>query len=173
MIFTFVLSAWSVLGASFGPVVILALVWKRTTRQGAVAGLLIGSLVSVIWNNIGVLSAALYEIVPAFILSFAGVVIVSLMTQPSEIEARERERENEIPIESFNTQSRFGLVRVDDGNKGKSPSAVLEDQAQRRHEEQEGGVLSWGKNCRSTLRQRVFRRHSFRDVGSRIAGPAD
>ncbi|HOP05827.1 MAG TPA: sodium/proline symporter [candidate division Zixibacteria bacterium] len=81
MIFTFVLYAWSAMGAAFGPVVILGLLWKRTTRAGAVAGMIVGAVVTVIWKETAVLKAALYELVPAFVLAFLTVVIVSLLTQ--------------------------------------------------------------------------------------------
>jgi hypothetical protein len=166
VIFTFVLSAWSVLGASFGPVIILGLLWKRTTRQGAIAGLLIGSIVSVMWNNVLGLSGALYEIVPAFVLSFAGVIVVSLMSQPSEKEARERGQEYELSIKRSGTRSRVGLARMDlvCSDSVKSPPAFLVDHPHQRHEDQEGGVLGWGRNRRSMWRRRVTRRHALRDI---------
>jgi len=82
VIFEFVLYAWSALGASFGPVVILGLLWKRTTKAGAIAGMLTGSIVTVVWKNVPVLKAALYELVPAFVLAFAAVYIVSVLTSP-------------------------------------------------------------------------------------------
>ncbi|MEA3296945.1 MAG: sodium/proline symporter, partial [candidate division Zixibacteria bacterium] len=82
VIFEFVLYAWSALGASFGPVVILGLLWKRTTAAGAVAGMLTGSLVTVIWRNTPILKAAIYELIPAFVLAFVVVVIVSLISKP-------------------------------------------------------------------------------------------
>jgi len=81
VIFQFVLYAWSALGASFGPVVILGLLWKKTTKAGAIAGMLTGSIVTVVWRNIPTLKAALYELVPAFVLAFAAVFIVSLLTE--------------------------------------------------------------------------------------------
>jgi sodium/proline symporter len=84
VIFEFVLYAWSALGASFGPVLILGLLWKRTTKAGAIAGMLTGSIVTVVWKNIPVLKAALYELVPAFVLALAAVYIVSLLTSPNK-----------------------------------------------------------------------------------------
>jgi len=80
VIFTFVLYAWSVLGASFGPVVILGLLWKKTSKAGAITGMLTGAIVSVAWRNIPVLKSAVYELVPAFILAFLAVWIVSMFT---------------------------------------------------------------------------------------------
>lgn len=80
VIFEFVLYAWSALGASFGPVVILGLLWKKTTRAGAIAGMLTGSIVTVVWKNVPTLKAALYELVPAFVLAFLAVYVISLLT---------------------------------------------------------------------------------------------
>ncbi|MFZ5979279.1 MAG: sodium/proline symporter [Candidatus Zixiibacteriota bacterium] len=80
VIFHLVLYAWGVLGAAFGPVIILGLLWKRTNKAGALAGLITGSLVAVIWKEVAVLKNALYELVPAFILAFLAVVVVSLLT---------------------------------------------------------------------------------------------
>lgn len=80
VIFEFVLYAWSVLGASFGPLIILMLLWKKTTKQGAIAGMVTGALVTVIWKNIDSLKAIVYELVPAFILAFIAIWIVSLIT---------------------------------------------------------------------------------------------
>ena len=87
MIFEFVLYAWSVLGASFGPVIILGLLWKKANKAGAVAGMATGFIVTVVWRNVPILKSALYELVPAFLLAFAAAVIVSLITQRSETEA--------------------------------------------------------------------------------------
>ncbi|MFH1686889.1 MAG: sodium/proline symporter [bacterium] len=83
VIFEFVLYSWSVLGASFGPVVILGLLWRRTTKAGAISGMLTGLVVSVIWRNTPALKAVVYELVPAFLLALAAVVIVSLLTHAS------------------------------------------------------------------------------------------
>ncbi len=80
VIFEFVLYAWSGLGASFGPVIILGLLWKKTTKAGAIAGMLTGSIVTVVWRNIPPLKAAMYELVPAFLLALAAVWLVSLFS---------------------------------------------------------------------------------------------
>lgn len=84
VIFEFVLYAWSALGASFGPVVILGLLWKRATKGGAIAGMLTGLIVTVVWRNVSFLKSAVYELVPAFVLAFLAVVIASLLTQPDD-----------------------------------------------------------------------------------------
>ncbi|MCH7946998.1 MAG: sodium/proline symporter [candidate division Zixibacteria bacterium] len=81
IIFDFVLYAWSGLGAAFGPVIILGLLWKKTTKQGAIAGMLTGAVVTVVWKNVEALKAIVYELVPAFLLALALTWLVSLMTQ--------------------------------------------------------------------------------------------
>ncbi|MGD8922131.1 MAG: sodium/proline symporter [Candidatus Zixiibacteriota bacterium] len=80
VIFEFVLYAWAVLGACFGPVVILGLLWKRANKAGALAGMITGIVVVLVWRNITVLKSAVYELVPAFILAFLAMVIFSLTT---------------------------------------------------------------------------------------------
>lgn len=81
VIFDFVLYAWSGLGAAFGPVVILGLLWNKTTKQGAIAGMLTGAIVTVVWRNVAVLKDMIYELVPAFILALIAVWLVSILTQ--------------------------------------------------------------------------------------------
>jgi len=81
MVFDFVLYAWAGLGAGFGPSLILQLLWKRTTGWGVVAGMVVGVTTAILWRS--TLHDQLYELVPAFFLSLAAVVGVSLLTQPS------------------------------------------------------------------------------------------
>jgi sodium/proline symporter len=90
-IFRVVSYAWAGLGAAFGPLVLFSLFWKRTTFPAALAGMLSGGLMVVIWKNFiaklgGVFGV--YELLPAFIISAAVIFIVSLLTaKPSaEIE---------------------------------------------------------------------------------------
>ncbi len=80
VIFDFVLYSWSALGAAFGPVVILGLMWKGTTKAGVIAGMLVGVTVTIVWRNIPALKGALYELVPAFVLAFVVVLVVSILT---------------------------------------------------------------------------------------------
>jgi sodium/proline symporter len=84
VIFDFVLYAWSALGASFGPVVMLGLLWKKTNRHGAIAGMLTGLIVTVVWRNVAALKGTVYELVPAFFLALLMVVVVSLLTGGDE-----------------------------------------------------------------------------------------
>lgn len=72
--------AWAGFGASFGPVILLSLYWRKLTPQGALAGMIVGAVVVIIWANVPLLKDAMYEIVPGFILSLIVTVVVSLMT---------------------------------------------------------------------------------------------
>ncbi|MCU1715942.1 sodium/proline symporter PutP [Pseudomonas sp. 5P_3.1_Bac2] len=68
--------AWAGFGAAFGPVVILSLVWKNMTRNGALAGMLVGAVTVILWKQyLGHLG--LYEIVPGFILATLAILIFS------------------------------------------------------------------------------------------------
>ncbi|RKZ29415.1 hypothetical protein DRQ27_05990 [bacterium] len=78
-IYTFVLYAWSALGAAFGPIVILGLYWRKFNKWGALASLIIGPVVTVIWYNTQFLKSIIYELIPAFFLSLLGAIIVSKM----------------------------------------------------------------------------------------------
>jgi len=81
LVFWLVLFAWAGLGASIGPTSILALYWKKTTRAGIFAGLISGTLTTIIWYNIDVLKAQMYELVPAFLAGLLATVLVSMVTQ--------------------------------------------------------------------------------------------
>ena len=82
-VFRIVSFAWAGFGASFGPVVLLALFWKRSNRYGALAGMLTGGIMIFVWKFLvrplgGVLD--IYELLPAFLIALAVNVIVSLAT---------------------------------------------------------------------------------------------
>jgi sodium/proline symporter len=82
-IFRVVSYAWAGLGAAFGPLVLFSLFWKRTTFPAAVAGMLSGGIMVALWKNViakwgGVF--AVYELLPAFIISALVIWIVSLAT---------------------------------------------------------------------------------------------
>ncbi|MFH2005616.1 MAG: sodium/proline symporter [bacterium] len=87
LIYTFVLFAWGALGAAFTPVIVLSLFWRRLTRWGALASLIVGPTVIVIWHYVTPLHKALYELIPAFTLSFVAAVVVSLLTWEREAAA--------------------------------------------------------------------------------------
>ncbi|MFT0544723.1 sodium/proline symporter PutP [Allopusillimonas ginsengisoli] len=69
--------AWAGFGAAFGPVVLLSLLWKRMTRNGALAGMIIGAATVVVWKEF--IGLGLYEIIPGFLLATLSIVLVSLM----------------------------------------------------------------------------------------------
>lgn len=72
-------NAWAGFGAAFGPVILFSLLWKRTTRQGALAGMVVGALTVGIWIAMG-WSSTMYEIVPGFILASLATWLVSQAT---------------------------------------------------------------------------------------------
>jgi sodium/proline symporter len=88
-IFRVVSYAWAGLGAAFGPLVLFSLFWKRTTFPAAVAGMVTGGAMVVIWKNaiakIGG-AFAVYELLPAFIISCVVIVVVSLFTEKPSAE---------------------------------------------------------------------------------------
>ena len=79
-IFGIVSFAWSGLGSSFGPAVILSLWWKKTTREGIIAGLLTGSIVTIIWGSSEFLKLIVTERLISFVLAFIIVLVVSKLT---------------------------------------------------------------------------------------------
>ena len=92
IIFNIVSFAWAGFGATFGPLMLFSLFWKRTTKAGAIAGMISGGSMVFIWDlGISRLGGvfAIYELLPSFIISCIFIVVVSLLTKkPSaEIEA--------------------------------------------------------------------------------------
>ncbi len=72
--------AWAGFGASFGPVILLTLYWRRLTAAGALAGMVVGAVTVVVWGNIEVLSSHMYEIVPGFAANLLATTVVSVLT---------------------------------------------------------------------------------------------
>ena len=93
VIFTIVSFAWAGFGATFGPLMLFSLFWKRTNKAGAVAGMVSGAAMVFIWKLVlnptfgGVF--AIYELLPAFIVSSLCIVVVSLMTKAPSKEIEE------------------------------------------------------------------------------------
>lgn len=88
-VFGIVSFAWAGFGAAFGPVMLLALFWKRSNKYGAIAGMIAGGAMVFIWKYvIAGLAEVLnvYELLPAFITGLAVNVIVSLVTPKPEQE---------------------------------------------------------------------------------------
>ena len=93
VIFKLVSFAWAGFGATFGPLMLFSLFWKRTTRAGAIAGMLSGGIMVFVWKllinplgkTLGIQALTIYELLPAFIISCIFIVVVSLLTkEPSD-----------------------------------------------------------------------------------------
>lgn len=88
VIFDIVSFAWSGFGATFGPIMLFSLFWKRTTYPAAVSGMIAGAAMVFLWKlKIAALGGAfaIYELLPAFLFSSLVIVTVSLFTKkPSE-----------------------------------------------------------------------------------------
>ncbi len=88
-VFKIVSFAWAGFGASFGPVMIFALFWKRSNRNGALAGLVVGAAMIFIWKFAvrplgGIFD--IYELLPAFICASIAIIVVSLLTKAPDRE---------------------------------------------------------------------------------------
>jgi len=80
---------WARFGAAFVPLIILSLLWKRTTAMGGLAGMLVGGAVVLGWVYIPHNYKEVYEMIPGFILSFLTIIVVSLLTKPVSKEIEE------------------------------------------------------------------------------------
>ena len=76
-IFSIVSFAWSGLGSSFGPALLLALWWKGVTRKGIIAGLFTGSITTIIWGSNLYLKSIVTERFISFALAFVAIIIIS------------------------------------------------------------------------------------------------
>lgn len=95
LIYKMVSYAWSGLGSSFGPALLLSLHWKRVNAAGIIAGMLTGALTTVIWTEIPVLNEAVSVRVVAFLFAFAAVILGTLFgkqNQPASIEQTQLHR---------------------------------------------------------------------------------
>ncbi len=92
VIFKVVSFAWAGFGATFGPLMLFSLFWKRINRAGAIAGMLSGGGMVFLWklviSKLGG-AFAIYELLPAFIFSSICIVVVSLLTAPPSKEIEE------------------------------------------------------------------------------------
>ena len=92
VIFTIVSFAWAGFGATFGPLMLFSLFWKRINRAGAIAGMIGGGCMVFLWNLVisklgGIWD--IYELLPAFLFSSLCIVVVSLLTAPPSKEIEE------------------------------------------------------------------------------------
>lgn len=84
-VFDIVSFSWAGFGACFGPLMLFSLFWKRTNRNGALAGMIVGGVMVFLWHYLiapigGIWG--IYELLPAFLLSSIAIVVVSLLTAP-------------------------------------------------------------------------------------------
>ena len=92
VIFTIVSFAWAGFGATFGPLMLFSLFWKRMNRAGAIAGMISGGAMVFIWNLLvrplgGIWD--IYELLPAFLVSCLCIVVASLLTAPPSQEIQQ------------------------------------------------------------------------------------
>ncbi|MDE5605456.1 MAG: sodium/proline symporter PutP [Eubacterium sp.] len=85
-VFRIVSFAWAGFGASFGPVMLFSLFWKRTNKWGAMAGMISGGITVIAWHYAEGGIFSLYELLPAFVVSCIFIVVVSLLTKAPEKE---------------------------------------------------------------------------------------
>ena len=88
-VFRVVSFAWAGFGATFGPVMLTSLFWKRSNKYGALAGLITGGVMIFVWKfAISKLGGvfAIYELLPAFLCALIAIVVVSLLTKAPEQE---------------------------------------------------------------------------------------
>ena len=87
-IMALVSNAWGIFGAAFGPAIMLSLFWKRFNFKGAVAGIVVGAVVDVLWYMF-LSSTGIYELLPGFALGLAAAVITTLCTQAPSKEVQD------------------------------------------------------------------------------------
>ena len=85
-IFSLVSYAWAGFGGTLGPIILLALFWRGTTRNGALAGLVCGGVTVILWHNLKGGLFDLYEILPAFIICGVVAFVVSLLDKNKDPE---------------------------------------------------------------------------------------
>ena len=88
LILDIVAYAWAGFGAAFGPALLFSLFWRRTTRNGALAGIVVGGLTVLIWKQFALWG--LYEIIPGFLFASIAIIIVSLIGEPPSNEITDR-----------------------------------------------------------------------------------
>ena len=105
--------AWAGFGAAFGPLMILALFWKKVNTKGALAGMIVGFVTIILWNTFlisdGIIAGGdwclfdtgLYELVPGFILSFIAIVVVSKLTGYAEADVQKEYDEYQEELKNF------------------------------------------------------------------------
>lgn len=82
-------NAWAGFGSSFGPVILLSLFWRRLTYKGAIAGVMGGAIVDVLWLNFLSASTGVYELFPGFIAGMICAVVMTLIDKAPNAEVTE------------------------------------------------------------------------------------
>ncbi|MFB6127110.1 MAG: histidine kinase N-terminal 7TM domain-containing protein [Halolamina sp.] len=110
VVFSVILGGWAGIGASFGPLLIASLYWRRLNQWGAYAGVVIGigTVLTWLWFDVGVV----YELVPGFVFSGIAIVVVSLLTDEPSDEVQE----------TFEDPTGASGLRVDDSVEDGVPS---------------------------------------------------
>jgi SSS family solute:Na+ symporter len=80
--------AWAGFGSSFGPVILMSLLWKRMTSLGALGGMMVGAVTVITWVQFPLLRDLMYEMIPGFFLSLLTIVIISLLNNPPSEEVK-------------------------------------------------------------------------------------
>ena len=88
-IMSLVSNAWAIFGAAFGPALILSLFWKRFNFQGAIAGIVVGGVVDILWLAFLTTPTGLYELLPGFICGLAAAYITARCTKAPSKEVEE------------------------------------------------------------------------------------
>ena len=112
--------AWAGFGAAFGPLVLLALFWKRTNLPGAVAGMVVGATTCFVWKFVLADYAGnceifgLYELAPGFLFAMVATIVVSLVTKKPSAEMLEEFDvvSNNIPMDRYLSRVRTVLKDV-------------------------------------------------------------
>lgn len=101
-VFGLVENAWAGFGGAFGPLMLFSLFWKRTNLKGAVAGMLSGGMIALVWPMTFAKLGGIFEIyclLPAFIISSLLIVIISLCTEePSDLMRKEFEEARSLDL---------------------------------------------------------------------------
>ena len=89
--------AWAGFGAAFGPTILMSLFWRRATKRGIIAGIIVGGVTVLVWKQFALLG--LYEIVPGFVFSLVAICVFSLLDKkPSASMIATYEKVNESKI---------------------------------------------------------------------------
>lgn len=73
--------AWAGFGATFGPIILFSIYWNKITENGALAGIIIGGITTILWKYLDGGIFEMYEIIPGFVASCIGIIIFSKGTK--------------------------------------------------------------------------------------------